>query len=60
MNDSSPSIDKEEIQRRAYARWLERGCPDGSAEVDWFLAEEEMLNAQRDASTSVEELRLKS
>jgi len=55
MNDSSPSVDKEEIQRRAYALWIERGCPDGSAEIDWFLAEEELLNELTDTPAEIEE-----
>jgi hypothetical protein len=30
------------IEARAYELWLERGCPIGSPEVDWFQAEEEL------------------
>lgn len=44
-NESSgPSYD--EIAARAYYCWLERGCPEGSPQVDWELAEEE-LRAER-------------
>ena len=32
-----------EIAARAYRLWLERGCPEGSPEEDWFLAERELL-----------------
>ena len=32
----------EQIAKLAYALWQERGCPDGSPEVDWFRAEEEL------------------
>jgi hypothetical protein len=35
-----PSAD--EISTRAYQRWHQRGCPDGSPEVDWREAEEEL------------------
>ena len=35
-----PSAD--EISARAYQRWHQRGCPDGSPEVDWREAEEEL------------------
>jgi hypothetical protein len=35
-----PSTD--EISARAYQRWHQRGCPDGSPEVDWRDAEEEL------------------
>jgi hypothetical protein len=32
----------EEIAIRAYRHWLDRGCPSGSPEEDWFAAEEEL------------------
>ncbi len=35
-----PSTD--EISARAYERWHQRGCPDGSPDVDWCEAEEEL------------------
>ena len=38
--DRVPSA--EEISKRAYHRWHQRGCPDGSPEVDWRAAEEEL------------------
>jgi hypothetical protein len=41
----------EEIARRAYQCWHERGCPEGSPEVDWCRAEEE-LRAQRTGERS--------
>jgi len=31
-----------EISARAYHRWHQRGCPEGSPEVDWQEAEEEL------------------
>lgn len=44
MNESTkgrrPGVD--EISARAYQRWHQRGCPDGSPEVDWRAAEEEL------------------
>ena len=30
----------EKISRLAYSFWQERGCPMGSPEEDWFLAEQ--------------------
>jgi hypothetical protein len=33
---------QEEIAARAYQRWHQRGCPDGSPELDWLEAEEEL------------------
>ena len=35
-------ITPEQVAERAYFRWLERGCPMGSAEEDWFQAEQEL------------------
>lgn len=32
----------DEISARAYRCWHERGCPEGSPEVDWQRAEEEL------------------
>jgi hypothetical protein len=29
----------EEIARLAYSYWVERGCPEGSPDEDWFRAE---------------------
>ena len=34
----------EEISKRAYELWLERGCPEGSPEEDWFQAQFELEN----------------
>jgi hypothetical protein len=30
------------ISKRAYELWLERGCPEGSPEEDWYRAEREL------------------
>lgn len=35
-----PEIDQ--IKMRAYERWCERGCPHGSADEDWYEAEQEL------------------
>jgi hypothetical protein len=32
----------ESIASLAYALWLQRGCPEGTAEEDWFRAEREL------------------
>ena len=32
----------QEIADLAYQRWVERGCPQGSADEDWFEAEREL------------------
>jgi hypothetical protein len=36
----------EEIAVRAYQCWHERGCPDGSPEVDWHRAEGELRSSK--------------
>ena len=38
----------EEVRRTAYRRWQERGCPEGSPEVDWYGAEEELRSLPSD------------
>jgi hypothetical protein len=30
---------REQTEKLAYLLWLNRGCPDGSAEIDWYEAE---------------------
>jgi hypothetical protein len=37
-----PQLKTEDLATRAYFYWLERGCPTGSPEQDWFRAEEEL------------------
>ena len=39
--------DYESIEALAYQRWLNRGCPVGSPEIDWNRAEEELRNSER-------------
>jgi cytochrome c peroxidase len=39
-----------EIADLAYTRWLERGCPQGSADEDWFAAERELQSRGSDQS----------
>jgi hypothetical protein len=34
--------DEKEVARLAYRRWVEKGCPQQSAEEDWFEAEREL------------------
>jgi hypothetical protein len=40
--EGSSSFTSEEIAAHAYRCWHERGCPEGSSEVDWHRAEEEL------------------
>jgi hypothetical protein len=36
------TVDEKEIAAVAYCLWLDRGCPDGSPEEDWYLAERKL------------------
>lgn len=36
-----------QIALLAYALWQERGCPEGSPDVDWFRAEQEFATRRR-------------
>ena len=36
-------LTQEQIEVRAYQLWQERGCPDGSPEIDWLAAEAELM-----------------
>ena len=45
------------IENLAYHLWMERGCPHGSPNEDWFLAERELC-LDRAKSTSTSSLRL--
>jgi hypothetical protein len=47
-----PGPSHEEIARRAYQLWEERGKPHGSSEEDWHLAEHQ-LQAGRPLKVSV-------
>jgi hypothetical protein len=43
--------DASDVAALAYRLWQERGCPEGSPQEDWFLAEREL---KRPAATGVE------
>ncbi|HTM45814.1 MAG TPA: DUF2934 domain-containing protein [Polyangiaceae bacterium] len=42
----SAEITHEHIAVRAYFKWLERGCPEGDGERDWYCALGEILQEQ--------------
>lgn len=35
-------LNEQDVASLAYQRWVERGCPQGSSEEDWFEAEREL------------------
>jgi hypothetical protein len=37
------AVSSTEIEERAYQSWIERGCPMGSPEEDWYRAERELI-----------------
>jgi hypothetical protein len=41
----------DQISRIAYRLWQERGCPDGSPEVDWLRAQEVLQTDERTVDT---------
>jgi hypothetical protein len=40
QRDTSPAYD--DIAQLAYHLWLQRGCPDGCPDEDWYRAEQEL------------------
>jgi hypothetical protein len=42
-----------EISKLAYSLWCQRGCPDGSPEVDWLAAEQKLREASFAATLPV-------
>jgi hypothetical protein len=41
--ESPSALTAREIEERAYQSWIERGCPMGSPEEDWYRAERELI-----------------
>ncbi|MGO9241910.1 MAG: DUF2934 domain-containing protein [Bryobacteraceae bacterium] len=44
---SATPLTHEQIAALAKILWAERGCPEGSPEVDWFQAEQELREKQQ-------------
>jgi len=36
------TVSHADIARLAYQHWIDRGCPQGAADEDWFEAEKEL------------------
>lgn len=54
LQNAPPSpADDEEIRPLAYQFWLERGCPIGTPETDWFRAEAELKASAGDDDTAL-------
>jgi len=39
------NVTYDDIATRAYEYWCERGCPEGSPDIDWQRAEQELHSA---------------
>jgi hypothetical protein len=37
--DASVPLDEQAVRAKAHQLWVDRGCPIGSAEADWYEAE---------------------
>ena len=48
-------LSHEELERRAYFRYLDRGCVDGLALEDWLAAESELREETEGASPRIQE-----
>jgi len=42
VNRSKAPVDAEAVEAMAYQLWLQRGCPIGSDQEDWYRAEAEL------------------
>jgi len=45
-SDLHHSLDPRRTALLAYEFWRARGCPEGTPEQDWFLAEEQLRHQQ--------------
>jgi hypothetical protein len=51
-------IDEQAVRAKAHQLWIERGCPEGSAEQDWYAAQRLLRASQQAAAaTQVESAR---
>jgi len=48
--------DSSDIAALAFRLWQERGCPEGSPEIDWFLAEQKLCQSVKSKSPSTKRL----
>jgi hypothetical protein len=48
-------ISEEQIARRAYEIWQERGCPEGDGSQDWEAAKAELIAARISGNGSTQD-----
>lgn len=46
LNALLAALEHDRIANLAYFCWQQRGCPEGSPEEDWFLAEKQIREGQ--------------
>ena len=49
---ASVKLERRLIEALAYQNWLERGCPIGSDQEDWFQAEAQLRTTQTDSQAA--------
>ena len=47
----TPMVPHEKIAMRAYDRWCQRGCPEGTDQQNWLEAEAELKTEMAKANT---------
>ena len=50
MSELSDEVVRQEIARRAYGRFCDRGCAPGEDVEDWLAAEREVLESRKSAA----------
>ena len=53
------AVDEDEVAAPAYRLWLDRGCPDGSPEEDWYLAERKLRRSRPPLAEQKERISVK-
>ena len=49
---SSPQVSREHVAKRAYEKWLKRGCTHGNDMQDWIEAEKEVMAEMRGSGST--------
>lgn len=52
LDHRAPQTRDHQISALAHQLWMERGCPIGSPDDDWFRAEAELEKVQAEAATA--------
>lgn len=54
VHNSDHNLDcSKDIAALAYSLWMDRGCPEGSPDHDWFRAEELAMTSDSSGSKSL-------